>query len=88
MIITVSSAIDKLVMVYHSLALELFPDVRSASFPHLFRTKCSSEGYSGACPPARLPRHSMGVVHAQARARVAPSVSYSSRYLTIGLGDD
>ena len=26
MIITVSSAIDKLVMVYHSLALELFPD--------------------------------------------------------------
>ena len=27
MIITVSSAIDKLVMVYHSLALELFPDV-------------------------------------------------------------
>ena len=27
MIITVSSAIDKLVMVYHLLALELFPDV-------------------------------------------------------------
>ena len=26
MIITVSSAIDKLVMVYHLLALELFPD--------------------------------------------------------------
>ena len=30
MIITVSSAIDKLVMVYHSLALELFPDAITA----------------------------------------------------------
>ena len=44
MIITVSSAIDKLVMVYHSLALELFPDAA----PHpLLRTSGTHEHPDG-----------------------------------------